>query len=175
MFKNIWIEAATFVGKFSSRKTQRTQIESKKRFRIIRQMAIVTSHLSFISFSLHIKIDISSATIYKYISSFIPNVYRSCYMLIFDHVCRYGPLWHTDTMPICSQEGVQSKIQFNILKSDFHLPKKFLFTSIKALKNDKKCFLFYAKSSFRSWDIYIFVLNFGYGKKLFDKKAIQNF
>ena len=91
--------------------------------------------------------------------------------IMFVDMCRCDTLIQCQ----CSQEGEQSKIQFNILKSDFHLPKKFLFTSIKALKNDKKCFLFYAKSSFRSWDIYIFVLNFGYGKKLFDKKAIQNF
>ena len=28
---------------------------------------------------------------------------------------------------------------------------------LKPSKNDEKCFLFYVKSSFHSWDIYIFI------------------
>ena len=40
------------------------------------------------------------------------------------------------------------------LKLDSHLPKKFVsFALLKAFKNDKKCFLFYLKSSFRSQNI----------------------
>ena len=42
------------------------------------------------------------------------------------------------------------------LKSDSHLPKKInfaLFASMKALKNDEKCFLFHLKSSLHSQDI----------------------
>ena len=35
----------------------------------------------------------------------------------------------------------------------------------KPFKNDKKWFLFYVKSSFCSWDIYIFVLNFWLWRK----------
>ena len=47
------------------------------------------------------------------------------------------------------------------LRSGFQLSKKlFLFASVKTIKNDEKCFLFHSKSSFRSWDIYIFVLTF---------------
>ena len=34
------------------------------------------------------------------------------------------------------------------------------FWQLKAFKNDEKCFLFHAKSSFYSWDIYIFVQTF---------------
>ena len=36
----------------------------------------------------------------------------------------------------------------------------FLYKWIKLFKNDEKCFLFHLKSSFRSQDIYIFVLTF---------------
>ena len=40
------------------------------------------------------------------------------------------------------------------LKSDFHLPIVFmLFASLKALYNDKKCFFFHLKNSFRSQDV----------------------
>ena len=49
---------------------------------------------------------------------------------------------------------------FNLaLKSDSHLPKKKLLTSMTALHHEK-CFLFHLKSSFRSQDIQIFVLTF---------------
>ena len=47
------------------------------------------------------------------------------------------------------------------LKTDSHLPKKIVsFASLKALKNDEKCFLFHRKSSFRSQDIKVFAMNF---------------
>ena len=42
-------------------------------------------------------------------------------------------------------------------------------------QNDKKCFLFHVKSSFRSLDIYIFVLIFWLCRKRLDKKAKDNF
>ena len=43
------------------------------------------------------------------------------------------------------------------------------FWQLKAFKNDEKCFLFHAKSSFYSWDIYIFVQTF----RLLRKKIWQ--
>ena len=47
------------------------------------------------------------------------------------------------------------------LKSDSDLPKKFVyFLKWKVFKNCENCFLFHHKSSFRSQDIYIFVLTF---------------
>ena len=40
------------------------------------------------------------------------------------------------------------------IKSDSYLPQKIvLFTSMKALQNDEKCFLFYVKNSFLSQGI----------------------
>ena len=43
------------------------------------------------------------------------------------------------------------------------------------LKYDKKRFLFHFKGSFRSWDIYIFVLHFfRYVEKQLDEKAMVN-
>ena len=54
-----------------------------------------------------------------------------------------------------------SKSPYNALKSGSHLPKKIvLFASLKALKNHEKCLLFHLKSSFRSQDIYVSVMNF---------------
>ena len=47
------------------------------------------------------------------------------------------------------------------LKSDSHLPKKMtLFVSLKAFKDDKKCFLFHVKKSFCSQDIQVFIMTF---------------
>ena len=46
-------------------------------------------------------------------------------------------------------ESLSHFLLFYHLKSDSHLPKKHVFfASMKALKNDEKCFLFYLKSSF---------------------------
>ena len=45
----------------------------------------------------------------------------------------------------------------------------------KSFKNGEECFLFHAKSSFCSLDIYIFVLSFWLCRKQFDKKAMVNF
>ena len=39
----------------------------------------------------------------------------------------------------------------------------------------KNTFLFHVKSSFRSWDIYIFALDFWLCKKWLDKKGMINF
>ena len=41
----------------------------------------------------------------------------------------------------------------------------------KLLKNNEKGFLFHFKSFFRSWNIYIFVLTFGYSEKQLDKNV----
>ena len=41
-------------------------------------------------------------------------------------------------------------------------------------KNDEKCFLFYVKSSLRSWDIYILSWIFCYMEKRLDKKVKVN-
>ena len=46
---------------------------------------------------------------------------------------------------------------------------------MKAFKNDENLSLFHVKSSFRSWDIYIFVLTFWDVEKWLDKKVIVNF
>ena len=94
----VLLEAATFVGKFSSHTTQRTQTKSIKRFRIIKQAAVVIHYLSLISFSLYIKIYISSAAIYKYISSFIPT--------FIGHVIRWSlilflDMRRCDTLILC--------------------------------------------------------------------------
>ena len=40
-----------------------------------------------------------------------------------------------------------------------------LWNNWKLLKNNEKGFLFHFKSFFRSWNIYIFVLTFGYSEK----------
>ena len=51
---------------------------------------------------------------------------------------------------------------FSIFKVELSPSKKIFFCLLqgKPSKNDEKCFLFHLKSSFRSEDIYIFVLNF---------------
>ena len=43
----------------------------------------------------------------------------------------------------------------DLLKSDFHLPKNFLFICFNesSFKSDEKCFLFHLKSSFCSQDV----------------------
>ena len=46
---------------------------------------------------------------------------------------------------------------------------------LKSYKMDEKWFLVYAKSSFRSWDIYIFYWLFVYVKKALDKKGKFDF
>ena len=47
------------------------------------------------------------------------------------------------------------------LKPGYHLPKKSpYFLQWKPFKNFEKWFLFHLKSSFRSWDIWVFVLTF---------------
>ena len=130
----VLLEAATFVGKFSSHKTQRTQTKSIKRFRIIKQAAVVIHYLSLISFSLY-----KCCNLQIHIVVY-PHVYRSCHTLIFDSVFRYAPLWHIDTMSICSKEGEKTEIQFNILKSGFHLPKVLIYFN-KSLKKRQKMLL----------------------------------
>ena len=57
-------------------------------------------------------------------------------------------------------EGDLMKKKYIInLMSDSHLPKKLCYLlHWKPFKIDEKCFLFHVKSSFGSWDIYIFVL-----------------
>ena len=55
--------------------------------------------------------------------------------------------------------------QQELLKSDSNHPKKkqkkaFYFLQWSPFKNDEKCFLYHLKSSFRSQDIYIFVMTF---------------
>ena len=53
----------------------------------------------------------------------------------------------------CRFRPSENCILLEKLKSDSHLPKKFvLFASLKALKNDEKFSLFRLKSSFRSQD-----------------------
>ena len=48
-----------------------------------------------------------------------------------------------------------------VLKSDCHLLKKLCyFLDWKPFENEEKCFLFHVKSSFRSQDIYVFVMAF---------------
>ena len=48
-----------------------------------------------------------------------------------------------------------------LLKSNSHLPKNYFYwLQWKAFKSDEKCFLIHVKSSFRSWDVYIFALTF---------------
>ena len=124
-----------------------------------------------ISFSLYIKIYISSAAVYKYISSFIPT--------FIGHVIRWSLIMFLDmrrcdtidTMSICSKEGEKTEIQFNILKSGFHLPKVLIYFN-KSLKKRQKMLLILC--SFRYWDFYIFVQTFRLWNKT-DKKAIQNF
>ena len=59
------------------------------------------------------------------------------------------------------------------LKWKFYLSKKlFLFTSMKALQNDEKCFLFYVENPFCSWDIYNFVPTFWLCIKRLDGKTM---
>ena len=49
------------------------------------------------------------------------------------------------------------------------------FWQLKLFKNNEKYFLFHVKSYFRSGDIYIFVLTFGYVEKRLSKKAKVTF
>ena len=53
------------------------------------------------------------------------------------------------------QVSVVIELAKRMLKSDFNLPKNncFYLLQWKLFNNDEKCFLFYLKSSFRSWDI----------------------
>ena len=48
-------------------------------------------------------------------------------------------------------------------------------TTKSHLKMMKNLFLYYVKSPFHSWHIYIFFLTFGYIEKRLDKKAEVNF
>ena len=61
------------------------------------------------------------------------------------------------------------------LKLDYHFPKKVVYLLPWKLFKMTKCFVFHVKSYFCSWDIYIFVLIFGYIEKWLDKKAKINF
>ena len=50
----------------------------------------------------------------------------------------------------------------NLFKGRFLSSKKvvYIFYNEKPFESDQKGFLFRGKNSFRSWDIYIFILNF---------------
>ena len=65
-----------------------------------------------------------------------------------------GHLSITDNLPKTHRCQLFRGFTVLALKLDSHLPKKIaLFTSMKALKNNEKCFLFHLKSSFCSQDI----------------------
>ena len=68
----------------------------------------------------------------------------------------------------------KSKVLFGNCLRRPTLGPKTITNNWKPFKNDEKCFLFHAESSFCSCNIYIFVLTFCLCKKWIDKKAMVN-
>ena len=65
------------------------------------------------------------------------------------------------SIPLISCWNYLYTMSYTWLKSDSHPPKNcFYLLQWKPFKNNAKYFLFHVKCSFRSWDIYIFVLTF---------------
>ena len=89
-------------------------------------------------------------------------------------------------VPICPIKWQLFKVFVKLHKSPLLVVKSYsrslrfetIFVNLMPLKIDEKCFLFHLKSSFRSQDIYIFVLTFWSCRKncfIRKRKLISNF